>query len=330
MSDNWQNIRPSDHPADIHMRRVDPEHPLDFFCGKDYLGNYIFTFRGKIAGETLPKPTRLAGIDITLLECEHGIWELYMRLLDASQADIFKALCSNLMSATRSLNRNQVSAGIQIILTRIQRWQELLKTRKEKLLTKSQIIGLFGELLFLKDLLLEKMSPAAAVTAWRGPYGDEQDFLVGNWMVEIKTQLSSSDRKLQIASVDQLDISSGKIMICHQTLGVADAKDNSAYSLNTLVDEIMGAFIPDYSDVADMLQAVLIEFGYIHREEYDDSRWKLNERVYYNVTEEFPALRASMLPIGIEEVRYSIKVESCSSFIVAESEIISWVFGSDI
>ena len=329
MSDNWQNIRPSDHPADIRMRRVDPEHPLDFFCGKDYQGNYIFTFRGNIAGETLPKPTRLAGINITLVECENGIWELYMRLLDASQVDIFKALCSNLMSATRSLNRNQDSAGIQIILTRLQRWQELLKARKEKLLSKSQIIGLFGELIFIKEILLRLLSPMDAIMAWRGPYGDEQDFLIGKWMVEIKTQLSSSDRKLQITSVDQLDISSGQIMICHQTLGVADAKDNSAHSLNTLVDEIMGTFLPDHSDVVDMLQAILIEFGYIQREEYDDSRWILNERVYYNVTEEFPALRASILPIGIEDVRYSIKVESCSSFIVAESEIISWVFGSD-
>jgi hypothetical protein len=233
------------------------------------------------------------------------------------------------MSATRSLNRNQDSDGIQIILTRLQRWQELLKARNEKLLSKSQIIGLFGELLFIKEILCRRLSPMDAITAWRGPYGDEQDFLVGNWMIEIKTQLSSSDRKLQITSVDQLDISSGKIMICHQALGVADAKDNSAHSLNTLVDEIMGIFFPDHSDVVDMLQAILIEFGYIHREEYDDSRWILNERVYYDVKEEFPALRASMLPIGIEDVRYSIKVESCSSFIVAESEIISWVFGSD-
>jgi hypothetical protein len=329
MSDNWQNIRPSDHPADIRMRRVDPEHPLDFFCGKDYLGNYIFTFRGKIAGETLPKPTRLAGIDITLVECERGIWELYMRLLDASQVDIFKALCSNLMSATRSLNRNQDSAGIQIILTRLMRWQELLKVRKEKLLTKNQVLGLFGELLFLKELLLTRLSPMVAVTAWRGPYGDEQDFLVGNWMVEVKTQLSSSDRKLHISSVDQLDITSGQILVCHQILGLADAKEHSARSLNTLVDEILGIFIQDHSDAADMLQAVLIEFGYISREEYDDPFWMLGERAYYDVTDEFPALRASMLPTGVEDVRYSIKVESCSPFIVAESEIISWVFKSD-
>lgn len=329
MSDNWQNIRPSDHPSDLRIRRVDPEHPMDFFCGKDYHGNYVFTFRGNIAGETLPKPARLAGIDVTLIDCENGIWELCLRLLDATQVDIFRALCSNLMSATRSLNRSQDNAGIQIILSRLKRWQELLKARKEKLLSKSQIIGLFGELLFLKDFLLERLSPLDALMTWRGPYGDEQDFLIGSCMIEIKTQLSSSDRKLQISSVDQLDTTSGQIFICYQTLGVAKEQNISAYSLNSLVDEFTGLFIPDYSDAMDMLQSILIEYGYIRREEYDDVRWLLHERTYYNVTDDFPALRAAMLPNGVEDVRYSIKVDACTSFIIEESEIISRVFEAD-
>jgi len=329
MSDNWQHIRPSDHPDDIRMRRVDPDHPMDFFCGKDYQGNYIFTFRGNIAGESLPKPTRLAGIDITLVKCENSIWELYLRLLDATQVDIFKALCSNLMSATRSLKRSQDGAGIQIILNRLKRWQELLKTRREKLLSKSQIIGLFGELLFLKEFLLKRMSPLEAIMTWRGPYGDEQDFLIGSWMIEVKTQLSSSDRKLHISSVDQLDITSGQILICYQTIGIARDKDIAAHSLNSLVDEFMDLFIPNHSDVVDILQAILIEFGYMRREEYDDMRWMLHERAYYHVTDEFPALRAAMLPTGVEDVRYSIKVEECNSFIIEENEIIGWVFGED-
>ena len=329
MNDNWQNIQSSDHPDDLRMRRVDPAHPMDFFYGKDYQGNYMFTFRGKIAGEKLPKPTRLAGIDITLVERENGIWELFMRLIDSTQVDIFKALCTNLMSATRNLKRSQDGAGIQIILNRLKRWQELLKARKEKLLSQSQIIGLFGELLFLKEFLLTRLSPMDALMVWRGPYGDEHDFLIGSWMIEVKTQLISSDRKLHISSVDQLDITSGQILICYQTLEIAGDKDIAVHSLNSLVDELMDLFNPEHSEVTDMLQAILIEFGYIRREEYDDVRWILHERAYYHVTDEFPALRATMLPIGVEDVRYSIKVEACTPFIVEESEIISWVFGAD-
>lgn len=329
MTDNWQNIRPSDHPDHLHMRRVDPDHPMDFFCGKDYQGNYIFTFRGNILGETLPKPMQLAGINITLVECGYGIWELFMRLLDSTQEDIFKALCSNLMSATRSLNRTQDGAGIQIIFNRLKRWQELLKARKEKLLSQSQIIGLFGELLFLKEFLLIQMSPMDALMAWRGPYSDEQDFLIGSWMLEVKTQLISSDRKLHISSVDQLDITSGNILICYQTLEIAKDKDIAAHSLNSLVAGLMELFNPEHSEVTDMLQAILIEFGYIRREEYDDARWMLHDRVYYHVNDEFPALRATMLPNGVEDVRYSIKVEACIPFIIEECEVICCVFGVD-
>lgn len=328
MYDNWENIQPSNHPDDLRVRRVDPEHPMDFFYGKDYLGNYVLTVRGNITGKVLPKPMNLAGIDINLVKIKDGIWVLYMRLLDATQVDIFRALCLNLMSATSSLNPKQDDVGIQIILNCIKRWHDLLKARREKLLSRSQITGLFGELLFLKEFLLDRMSPVDAIMAWRGPYGDEQDFLIGSWMIEVKTQLSSSDRKLYISSVDQLDIASGPILICYQTLGIATGNDIISHSVNSLVDEIIGLFIPDHSDALDVLHLSLVEYGYMRREEYDDLQFILNERIYYNVTDEFPAIRAAILHAGVEDVRYSIKVESCKSFIVEETEIINWVFGS--
>jgi hypothetical protein len=48
----------------------------------------------------------------------------------------------------------------------------------------------------------------AGISAWRGPFGDEQDFVHGEWIIEIKTQLNTADQRMQISSEAQLDTSS--------------------------------------------------------------------------------------------------------------------------
>jgi hypothetical protein len=48
----------------------------------------------------------------------------------------------------------------------------------------------------------------AGISAWRGPFGDEQDFVHGEWIIEIKTQLNTADERMQISSEAQLDTSS--------------------------------------------------------------------------------------------------------------------------
>ena len=49
MTDPWNEISPSDDAGTIHLRRADPDHPLDLFRGRDHEGNYIFSFKGKFA-----------------------------------------------------------------------------------------------------------------------------------------------------------------------------------------------------------------------------------------------------------------------------------------
>lgn len=326
MPENWDTFQKSDHPEELRLRRMDPRHPLDFFYGKDFFGNYIFIFKCRITGDIPQKPQQLAGIDISLDSCGGENIELRLKLLDASQADIFKALCANLMSATERLGREQHKAGIDIIIHRLLRWQELLKARKENLLTRGQIIGLWGEIVFFRDLFLNHLPPLEALSAWRGPFGDEQDFIVADWLTEIKTQLSSSDRKIQISSADQLDTVSGNIVICHQIVGPVANTDPRAMSLNDMIKDVIQK-INDWGSAVDVLQSILIESGYIQRSEYDEEKWTLNERCYYVVGEGFPAIKSSDLAIGILDVRYNIKTEAITGYSIDENKYIASVFG---
>ena len=138
---------------------------------------------------------------------------------------------------TSRLPRGANSEGLTVVLRRLIDWQDLLKRRQDKTLTRQQIIGLVGELLFLRDIVFQNAGPEATST-WRGSFGDEQDFVHGEWILEIKTQLSTSDQRMQISSEAQLDTTSGKILICHQTLGASTSTDSRSRSLNQLVEEL--------------------------------------------------------------------------------------------
>ena len=288
--------------------------------------NYIFSFKGKFAEQGLIELPKLATLAITLEHREDDLWEFSIRLLEKSHIDIFRALCADLMTATNQLRRSDDHAGVEIMLARLRRWRELLKVRRDKRLSDAQVIGLFGELLLLRDIFLKNLPPLEAVAAWRGPHGDEQDFLFGDWLIELKTQLSSADSKLQISSENQLDSKSGRILICHQKLGIESKEAGKARTLNSLVtevDELLGG-----NDVGarDRFLATLIEYGYAKLPEYEANTWVLNKRGYFRVGDGFPRITSADLPPGVEAVQYSIKLESCEGFRVVEGKAIDWLF----
>ena len=207
------------------IRRADHTHGLDFFRGKDYLGRHTFSFRiPQISGQ-LPKLPKLAEIEAGFEEVVPEGLQLKLILNDPSLSGTFSALCANLMESTRGMNREDASGALLFIVKRLVRWHQLLRPGRSQSLSEAQQIGLFGELLVLIEIVCPRTTFEHAAKSWRGPYGDEQDFSIDGSLIEVKTQRDSSDRRLIISSLDQLDIRSGNIFICLQTLTAGDDED---------------------------------------------------------------------------------------------------------
>ena len=197
--DPWREIELPKEDNALNVRRADAEHALDYWFARDVRERYVFCFD---AGADVPGPSalpRLAGIELVALRIGDVGCRLVLTLLDSEQFDIFRALCSDLMRATDQLAGNESAAGLAVTLNRLLRWQGLLERARNDLLSQSKIIGLVGELLVLRDVLLPRLDTFDAVQSWRGPYGDEQDFLLAGRIVEVKTQVSTSDRYLPIS-----------------------------------------------------------------------------------------------------------------------------------
>lgn len=315
--DDWSRIAPAAGPEADNVRRVDPAHPLDFFRGRDFSGRYLLSLSAEIDGGTaLPGPPKLNGIDVTLERRPPASARLVLTLQDRTQFDIFRALCDHLMIATRDEPAGANGPGLRLVLQRLRDWHDMLRRRRDDLLSPQEIIGLSGELLFLRDQVLPRLPPAEAILSWRGAHRDEQDFAFGDWQVEVKTQLSTSDQRLLIASEAQLDAASGRLLLCHQCIATATAGRDGAFTLNSLVAGIEHQLVAAGA-ARDAFEAALVAWRYVRRPEYDDGAWTLTLRRAYEVSEGFPCIVPAMLPDGVQNVTYQVRLSECEPFAVA-------------
>jgi len=327
MSDGWDDIPRSDNPDVDSVKRADPRHPFPFYRGRDFSGRYLFTLEGHARRDRLGKPLPLAGIEISIIETRPGVCRILLTLADAAELDVFETLCSNLMSATLEIPKGDSEGAILAVIARLNRWHELLKKRRDTLLTRQEIIGLVGELFFLRDVAIDNLSLLEAVNAWRGSYGDEQDFVFGSTIVEVKTQTVTADRKVQISSADQLDTTSGPIILVCQLLASSEATDVRARTLNALVTELEDRLKTHDSKALDLFRAALIEGRYVRRPEYDEEAWINTERTSFDVTDEFPRIVATDIDGGIENVRYTIRYSALVRFQISAVEARERMFG---
>jgi len=322
-NDPWESIQTSSINSGRIERRVDPTHPIDFYRARLADGRYLFLLKGLQEFQAKRFPA-LGGIKISLEESPEQSFELILELTEIEQVSLFRALSNDLIVATNDLAAGESDLAATRLMTRLERWQVMFRERRDKKLSRPEIIGLTGELLFLHEKLLPLVGIDLAIRAWRGPHGDEQDFALGDYVVEIKTQLSTADQHLFISSEAQLDDSSGKVVICHQTIVSSSADEKNTWTLNQLVEELRTIFMSHSLISLDLFDAGLLGVGYQTRVEYDEETWKPVKTRLFEVVDDFPRLVPTNLPPGVSNVSYRISLGNCEQFERAEK----WLNGA--
>jgi hypothetical protein len=325
-TDDWTDIAPASAPSADNVRRADTAHPLDFFRGRDFAGHYIFALAAVSGCRDIPEPPKLNGIEVTVERRGEDAARLVLTLQDREHFDIFRSLCDYLLRATAGLAPGSNASGLRLVVRQLADWHEMLRRRRDDVLSVPERIGLAGELLFLRDIILPRISAADAVAAWRGGYRDEQDFAVGPWQFEIKTQLSTADQRLIIASEAQLDTAGSRLLLCHQGVAAGPATMDS-FTLNSLVVTLTAVFAESGPSVADLFEVGLDAWGYRNRDEYDQPAWVLTDRRLFEVRDGFPRITPAMLPRGVQRVSYEVLLRDCEPFAVDLGQAMTSVFG---
>ena len=238
---------------------------------------------------------------------------LVLILNDKNDWELFLALCSDLVQATR-LSEDTASA-VHTILRRLTRWQDFLKKHRSDLLTEEKIKGLIGELLFMKSHLIPAFGAGMAVEFWQGPEGLPQDFNIKSSAIEVKCKLGATAPYVTIASADQLCPQLPEMYLFVVTLGKTVPEDQGAINLPGLVSEVRTALQSENSNRIERFNDLLYVIGYADSDRYLEYSYVLADETMYRVTAGFPRICPDEIHHGIVRLSYDIRLSECDPFV---------------
>lgn len=314
MINPWEKI--SIPTRDIYSRRVDSEHPLNLFWGKDPMGHFLFIYDFSTPDHLPDKFPTLNGIKIHLLKPENnnnGKYMLILLLNDKKDWQIFLSLCNDIITATSEFE--QPSHATKVILRRLKRWQEFLQLPRSGLLPEKTIKGLIGELLYISMHLQPVFGIEQAIQYWQGPDDLPQDFNVNSCAVEVKTQLGSTIPKVQVSSADQLCTQLPEMYLHVFTLGKTDPQADDAVNLPNLIERIKQKLEEESPSSFERFSNLLYQTGYVDSEDYLQFSYILASQQSYFVEKGFPRICPDILMQGVNNVRYDINLLDCEPYI---------------
>jgi hypothetical protein len=159
-------------------------------------------------------------------------------------------------------------------------------------------------------VLSGERQPLEAVTAWVGPCGADQDFLLSDVAIEVKA-ISPGSEVISISSLQQLD-ALVPIRLSVHTLRPASADEPGAVGLNALVPRVEGHLAS--SPAALLLYgARLLEAGYVEDAHYDAVHFQPMSIEEFSVSATFPRLTKANVPQGVESASYAISLSALRS-----------------
>lgn len=273
--------------------RVSVDHPLELYLGKNEKGYLTLRFNGNFV------PTKVIGTN--LIEVKQVKTSKYNSILFSYLSEdnftLFYHFCEDMITETENYKGDE---GYKEIVNRFNQWKKMF-TRNNKILTENEVLGLIGELLFLKNIAIPTYGSTDGLNSWSGPEPTHKDFSYKNEWYEIKS-INTFKNSVPISSLEQLDSELEGHLVVYSFEKMSPSF--AGISLNELVSKIMRDLAFDTDK--DIFLAKLKQVGYAYNEIYDNYVFNLIKKDSYLVNNEFPRIKADDLQKGIIKVQYEI------------------------
>lgn len=286
-----------------YFSRVDPEHPLDLFVGLDDQGRKAIKLRAKFTPKVI-KGT--FAIEVNQYR-NNDFNTIQFSLSDDEISGLFYKFCDDLIESSRGLEDN--SLGYMTITNRFFQWKKMFLNPKNEFLTEPEIIGLIGEILFLKTYLFDQYGQHKALMSWSGQELTHKDFSSQDIWYEVKAIYRSS-QTVKISSIEQLDSDKTGELVVYSLEKMSPAFNG--INLNKLVFEVYQAF--DSEDDKSTFFAKVALQGFVYNDYYDNFVYEVNSRMRFLVDETFPKLYRANLNVAICKVQYELSLVDIKGF----------------
>lgn len=286
-----------------HFIRFGDNRHLSIYIGRDDDARYSFDFRGKY------KPVRITSSDVIAVEQykQGDLLTLRFSLENSDLLEYFCTFCQDLMDSVRVTSDDE--AAYQTLRSRYYSWRQLFRPDNARM-TEAEIMGLIGELLFLKDYMIPKRGIDVALESWMGPEKTHKDFSDQQDWFEIKT-ISFGKESVRISSVEQLDSDLDGTLVIYELEKMSPSFDG--IKLNQLANNIIASL--QSASQREVFIDKLQLFGFDFSNEYDNLVFDLRGEHKYNVdTNNFPRIHRDMLPDAIARVQYDLLLTEIEPF----------------
>lgn len=291
-----------DFPSRHFIRFGDNRH-ISLYIGRDDDARYSFDFRGKY------KPIRISSSDVIAVEQykEGELLTLRFSLENNDLLEYFCTFCQDLLESVRVTNDDETA--YHTLRSRYYSWRQLFRPDNARM-NESEIMGLIGELLFLRDYMIPKRGIDVALDSWMGPEKTHKDFSDQQDWFEIKTVSFGKD-SVRISSIEQLDSDVDGTLVVYELEKMSPSYEG--IKLNQLVNNIIALLTN--SSQRETFMAKLQLFNFDFSNEYDAIVFALRNRNMYRVdTENFPRLHRTMLPEAISRAQYDLLLTEIEPF----------------
>ena len=290
-----------------YFSRIDDEHILDLHIGLDEKG------RKSIELRSMFKPVKVTGtsaIDVTqYTKPEYNT--IRFSLKDDDMSGLFYKFCEDIIEQTKDLKNEK--DGYKAITTRFFQWKKMFVLSKNTFLTEPEIMGMIGEILFLRGPLADEIGLSEALKSWSGQELMHKDFSCSDKWYEVKT-ISRGNTTVRISSLEQLDSDKNGELIVYSLEKMSPAYNG--ISLNKLILETRQMFLS--ADDADTFLAKVAMQGYEYNNYYDEFVFEVSGLTRYKVTDQFPKLTHANVPKEITKANYDLALAEIMSFSTKE------------
>lgn len=280
-------------------KRVSESHPLEIYLGLDSNGNKVLRLNEKFEIQSVKSSAK-----IKVSQYKDSAYNSIL-FTNTGDDEIFYQFCNDLINTANICNPQ---TGYQFLLNRYSKWRKMFASNKETL-SIAEIMGLIGELLFLKEFTFIKHGIHEGILGWSGTEPTHKDFSYDEEWFEIKS-IDAQKSVVKISSLEQLDST------VEGTLVVIRLEKMSAsfegLSLNKLIAQIKDQIFDE--DTLDIFENKLLQAGYTYLSAYDDIVFCYINKEAYRVTSNFPRLKRKDLPREIASVKYELLLNAIEEF----------------
>ncbi|GEM_PF-691302 len=200
----------------------------------------------------------------------------------------------------------------------LSRWRELLERAPTEKPDMQTIVGVFGELWHLRNLV--KINPRS-VLAWQGPNEARHDITAGSISLEVKASLARTGRFIVIHGHEQLEpIGSGKLYLASMKLERVEESGENLFDLFSAITKAGG----DHTVLLPLLART--GFTTYTLELCSDIRFRVKETHIYQVEGSFPRIISDTfvqgkLPSGVVKVDYIIDLTNEPPYPLTEAAV---------